>query len=121
MLITQISKYGYWVERKDATVKQSRSFSDGENGDYKRWLKEQPCALCGKQLCEAHHEPPIGNSGKDHARYWKCAVSLCVNCHRDYHDKRLSKRIRMQLQAEARVHCPRRFVKQLFNTIGKGG
>jgi hypothetical protein len=115
--VKQISKYQYRVKRE----RETRKFTDGEDGDYKRWLKEQRCVVCGKQPCDAHHEPSVGNSGRDHGVYWKVAVPLCVDCHRRRHDKGFSKRVMNDLSVWARKFLPRRFVRQLFNIIGKGG
>lgn len=109
--VKQKTKYTYVAKRR----REIREFSDE---DYKRWLNEQPCAVCGKRPSEAHHMPPIGNSGRDHAVYFGCSLPLCVDCHRSYHDVGFSKRIMADLRHWPRTRYPRRFINDRFNTVG---
>lgn len=111
MQVKQTSKYRYVARRG----REIREFSDE---DYKHWLNEQTCAVCGKQPSQAHHMPPVGNSGRDHAVYWKCALPLCILCHRSYHDQGFDKRVMADLRVLPRKRYPLRFITERFKTVG---
>jgi hypothetical protein len=63
-----------------------RTPEQGGDEEHLRWVRRQPCSMCGKGApSHAHHPTGAGMAlkGPD-----KLAVPLCHTCHRQYHDGR---------------------------------
>ena len=43
---------------------------------YLRYIRQQPCVVCGHTLTQAHHVKTVGSGGGDN---W--AIPLCISCH----------------------------------------
>ena len=50
------------------------------NTAYLKFVKEQPCAICGGAPCDAHHTVSVGAGGSDYG-----AISLCRGHHQECH------------------------------------
>lgn len=56
--------------------------------EYLQYLRGQACIVCGRQhMSEAHHLRIGGTAGTSTKPPDYMCVSLCRNCHRDYHTK----------------------------------
>lgn len=82
----------------------------GEDPEYIRWIKQQPCNQCGAQRgSDPHHRTGAGLAMRAHDHK---AIPLCRYCHNAFHAgsgtfKRLDRQGKRTYQDEAIERCRR--------------
>lgn len=106
--VTRVAKYRFKVELANG---QTVYFTEKK---YAKWLREDaPCAVCGRKICSAHHEPPLGQGSKQRKFYWMKTLALCPECHDKRTAERLSKATVARLQLECVTKYPEAFIDWL--------
>jgi len=56
-----------------------------KNPEYLAWIRQQPCLVCYRSPCVAHHEQEVGHGGMGTKCSDRRGVPLCYECHNDRH------------------------------------